>query len=137
MRNGFRDTSPQDMIRCSTAFASPLTIPNIFTYSEMRFTPVATLRSIFLAIQPILTAIAIVFQDTFPKFGCDCGSLEFSPRVTALPNVSQAVAPEEYLEGDRLAEVRHDYVSDFVYVVAGASPNNNRIALNLGVIKTG
>jgi Uma2 family endonuclease len=41
------------------------------------------------------------------------------------------ISPEEYLEGERLSEIRHEYVDGRVYAMAGASDDHNRITGNL------
>ncbi len=41
------------------------------------------------------------------------------------------ISPDEYLEGERSAEVRHEYVDGHVYAMAGASDDHNRIAGNI------
>jgi Uma2 family endonuclease len=38
---------------------------------------------------------------------------------------------EEYLEGEKSSEVRHEYVDGHVYAMAGASDDHNRIAGNI------
>jgi Uma2 family endonuclease len=38
---------------------------------------------------------------------------------------------EEYLEGERLSEIRHEYVGGQVYAMAGGSDDHNRIAGNI------
>ena len=38
---------------------------------------------------------------------------------------------QEYLEGEKLADNRHEYVDGKVYAMAGSSKRHNRIALNL------
>ena len=38
---------------------------------------------------------------------------------------------EEYLEGERISEVRHEYIAGEVFAMAGASEAHNRIAGNL------
>jgi Uma2 family endonuclease len=51
--------------------------------------------------------------------------------MTAILKPSRWISPEEYLEGERLAEVRHEYLSGQVYSMAGASDDHNRIAGNI------
>ena len=51
--------------------------------------------------------------------------------VTAIPKAADGLSPDEYLEGERLAEVRHEYVDGRVYAMAGASDDHNRIAGNI------
>jgi Uma2 family endonuclease len=41
------------------------------------------------------------------------------------------VSVEEYLEGERNSQVRHEYVEGHVYAMAGASDDHNRIAGNI------
>jgi Uma2 family endonuclease len=43
----------------------------------------------------------------------------------------QLILVEEYLEGERLSEIRHDYVGGNVYAMAGASDDYNRIVGNI------
>ena len=42
-----------------------------------------------------------------------------------------AITVEEYLEGEQLSEVRHEYIGGLVYAMAGASDEHNAISLNL------
>jgi len=51
--------------------------------------------------------------------------------MTAVLKSSQWISPEEYLDGERLSEVRHEYIDGCVYAMAGASDDHNRIALNI------
>ncbi len=51
--------------------------------------------------------------------------------VTAIPKATDWISPDEYLEGERSAEVRHEYVDGHVYAMAGASDDHNRIAGNI------
>jgi Uma2 family endonuclease len=51
--------------------------------------------------------------------------------MTAIPKAADSISPDEYLEGERLAEVRHEYVDGRVYAMAGASDDHNRIAGNI------
>ena len=45
--------------------------------------------------------------------------------------LSTWISPEDYLEGERLAVDRHEYVDGRVYAMAGAKANHNRISLNI------
>ena len=46
--------------------------------------------------------------------------------VQALPMLT----PEEYLEGERRSDIRHEFIDGQVYAMAGASERHNRIAGN-------
>ena len=41
------------------------------------------------------------------------------------------ISPEDYIEAERVAELRHEYVDGHVYAMAGASDDHNRIAGNI------
>ena len=41
------------------------------------------------------------------------------------------ISPEEYLQGELLSEVRHEYFAGEVFAMAGASVNHNHIAGNI------
>ena len=51
--------------------------------------------------------------------------------MSAIAKTTGLISPEEYLEGERLSEIRREYVDGYVYAMAGASDDHNRIALNL------
>ena len=51
--------------------------------------------------------------------------------MQALAKPAGLISVEEYLEGERASEVRHEYVDGRVYALAGASDDHNRIAGNL------
>ena len=48
-----------------------------------------------------------------------------------LAQSEQLVSLEDYLEGERLSEIRHEYVGGYVYAMAGASDDRNRIVGNI------
>lgn len=41
------------------------------------------------------------------------------------------LSPADYLSGERLSEIRHEYLDGEVYAMAGGSMNHNRISSNL------
>src|SRR4051794_40148107 len=51
--------------------------------------------------------------------------------MTAVSKSSQWISPEEYLEGERSSDIRHEYIDGAVYAMAGASLDHNRIAGNI------
>ncbi|HEY5895263.1 MAG TPA: Uma2 family endonuclease [Chthoniobacterales bacterium] len=51
--------------------------------------------------------------------------------MTAVTEISHWISPEEYLEGELLSEVRHEYLGGNVYAMAGTSTDHNRIAGNI------
>jgi len=51
--------------------------------------------------------------------------------MSAIPKAADTISPDEYLEGERSADVRHEYVEGRVYAMAGASADHNRITRNI------
>lgn len=51
--------------------------------------------------------------------------------MSALTVVSPELSEEEYLAGELLSEVRHEYLAGTVHAMAGASDKHNYIATNL------
>jgi Uma2 family endonuclease len=51
--------------------------------------------------------------------------------MIAIAKTADWISPEEYLEGERSAQTRHEYVDGRVFAMAGASRDHNRIAGNL------
>jgi Uma2 family endonuclease len=49
----------------------------------------------------------------------------------ALAQSQHLISVEEYLEGEKVSEVRHEYVDGYVYAMAGGSDDHNRIAVNI------
>ena len=43
----------------------------------------------------------------------------------------ELISIQEYLEGELLSEVRHEYIGGCVYAMAGASDDHNRIGGNI------
>jgi Uma2 family endonuclease len=95
-----------------------------------------TLQDIKLAIEQLSTAD----RDDLLQWlyiSADAGVESTDYRV-AEPAVAYAADPqhpyvsvEEYLEGERDSQLRHEYVEGHVYAMAGASDDHNRIAGNI------
>jgi Uma2 family endonuclease len=51
--------------------------------------------------------------------------------MTAILKSSLLVSPQEYLQGELVSEVRHEYIDGHVYAMAGASQDHNRITGNI------
>lgn len=49
----------------------------------------------------------------------------------ALNSQRRLMSEQDYLEGERLSAIRHEYIDGDVYAMAGASANHNRITANL------
>jgi Uma2 family endonuclease len=49
----------------------------------------------------------------------------------ALAPFQHLISVEEYLEGEKVSEIRHEYVDGSVYAMAGGSDDHNRIVLNI------
>ncbi len=48
-----------------------------------------------------------------------------------LPKLKTKVSVEDYLEGEKISPVKHEYVEGEVYAMAGASDDHSRIVINL------
>ncbi|MFK5984333.1 MAG: Uma2 family endonuclease [Pseudomonadota bacterium] len=46
-------------------------------------------------------------------------------------NTDSKISEDEYLQGELISEVKHEYINGYVYAMAGASRNHNRISNNL------
>jgi Uma2 family endonuclease len=51
--------------------------------------------------------------------------------MSAIVQLRQFVSVEDYLEGERLSEIRHEYIGGQIYAMAGASDDHNRIVAHL------
>ncbi len=51
--------------------------------------------------------------------------------TSAVGHSRQWISVKEYLEGERLSDVRREYVGGYVYAMGGASDDHNRIAGNI------
>jgi Uma2 family endonuclease len=51
--------------------------------------------------------------------------------LSAVPKALELIPVDEYINGERCSEVRHEYVDGYVYAMAGASAEHNRIAGNI------
>jgi Uma2 family endonuclease len=51
--------------------------------------------------------------------------------MSAILKSTNRISPEDYLEGEKFAEFRHEYADGYVYAMAGASDDHNRITGNL------
>lgn len=48
-----------------------------------------------------------------------------------LPKLKQKIPIKDYLEGEKISVVRHEYIDGEVYAMAGTSKSHNRIIINL------
>lgn len=51
--------------------------------------------------------------------------------MIAQPQVSPTYSPEEYLDLEVVAEIRHEYIDGAIVPMTGGTPNHNQILLNL------
>src|ERR1043166_9549964 len=51
--------------------------------------------------------------------------------MSAIAKTVNWIAPEDYLEGERRSEIRHEYIDGVVYAMAGSSNDHNRIGVNI------
>ncbi|MBV5310721.1 Uma2 family endonuclease, partial [Chromatium okenii] len=49
----------------------------------------------------------------------------------SIPNAVVSITADEYLTGEQLSSIRHEYIAGQVFAMAGASEKHNRISLNL------
>ena len=46
-------------------------------------------------------------------------------------NTETTISEEEYLDGELISELKHEYIDGFVYAMAGASAKHNSICMNI------
>lgn len=51
--------------------------------------------------------------------------------MTAIPLTNLWISPEEYLAGEELADVKHDYLAGTVHAMAGTTRRHNLLSLNI------
>ena len=51
--------------------------------------------------------------------------------MTAVASAQNRISEQEYLDGEKLSNIRHEYVDGYVYAMAGTSKRHNVIAGNL------
>jgi len=51
--------------------------------------------------------------------------------MAELVQANYPISPEEYLQGELLSDVRHEYLDGAVYAMAGGTQIHNRISLNI------
>ena len=49
----------------------------------------------------------------------------------ALAQQLTLISEADYLEGEKISDIKHEYIDGYVYAMSGASVNHNRIALNV------
>jgi Uma2 family endonuclease len=52
-------------------------------------------------------------------------------RNMALAKIIQRISVEDYLEGEKISEIQHEYIDGEVYAMSGASKRHNLISINL------
>ena len=53
-----------------------------------------------------------------------------SKAMSLAKNTSDKISEQEYLEGEKVSDIRHEYIDGYVYAMAGTSINHNRIVRN-------
>jgi Uma2 family endonuclease len=44
------------------------------------------------------------------------------------------ISPEEYLEGEKVSEIKHEYIDGQVYAMAGASDGHVTVSMNVSML---
>lgn len=52
-------------------------------------------------------------------------------RMSAIPRKSSLISPKEYLAGELVSQVKHEYLGGVVHAMSGARAGHNSIALNI------
>jgi Uma2 family endonuclease len=51
--------------------------------------------------------------------------------MSAIKIADNYISEFEYLEGEKISEIRHEYIDGEVFAMAGSSVQHNRIAMNI------
>ena len=59
----------------------------------------------------------------------------FFPKSFVMATAQQTpfISEAEYLAGEKISDVKHEYIDGYVYAMSGAHANHNRISMNLSV----
>lgn len=51
--------------------------------------------------------------------------------MTVVADTQQIISEQEYLDGEKISDTRHEYIAGYVYAMAGSSKRHAEIALNI------
>ena len=51
--------------------------------------------------------------------------------MSLVKEIDKNISEEEYLSGELLSDIKHEYINGQAYAMAGASTNHNRVMTNL------
>lgn len=75
--------------------------------------------------------IADVFLLALRNHKQDLLSIEIEDMALKINKTDEWISEEDYLQGELISEVKHEYIDGSVYAMAGASKNHQRIAGNI------
>lgn len=53
--------------------------------------------------------------------------------MSSIIQVIEPIPEQEYLEGEKQSDVKHEYIDGYIYAMAGASKRHNKITLNIAM----